>query len=191
MMKQSWLPLVFLFFCTAGFAAAQNGGGEFRPDEENFIPEPPRAYRTISLGMGLESLKEALREDELYRFRGDRDVSFLPLAQEDLIETTGTSFIQRAAFQLRQGYLYIFTLTLNTRLIDHYSVFTTFVELYGQPLYLDPREAVWESDSTRVSIERPLTIKYIDKELFNDMLFNSEVIESREVRQREEFLNGF
>jgi hypothetical protein len=203
MMKRIWLQLAAVFFFSAVvFVFAQEEGGDdqydysaYDPYEnsvgEMFIPEPPRSYRTVSLGMELESLKEALIADEFYQFRGDRDVSFLPLSNEDLIETFGTSFVQHAAFQLREEKLYIFTLKLNTRLVDHYSVFTTFVERYGQPNYLDPQEAVWESDTTRVSIERPLTVKYIDKDLFNDMLFNSRVVESREVQQREEFLNGF
>jgi hypothetical protein len=199
MMKRIWLQLVLLFFFSAAvFVSAQEEDGQYDYGQYGdnsagtmFIPEPPRSYRTVTLGMELENLKEALKEDEFYEFRGDRDVSFLPLSSEDLIETFGTSFVQRAAFQLRNETLYIFTLNLNTRLVDHYSVFTTFVERYGQPSYLDPQEAVWESDTTRVSIERPLTVKYIDKELFNDMLYNSKIIESREVQQREEFLNGF
>jgi hypothetical protein len=200
MMKRVWLQLsvvqlsVVFFFSAAIFVFAQEEGGYDQYENsvgEMFIPEPPRGYRTVSLGMELESLKEALIADEFYEFRGDRDVSFLPLTNEDLIETFGTSFVQHAAFQLRDGALYIFTLNLNTRLVDHYSVFTMFVERYGQPNYLDPQEAVWESDTTRVSIERPLTVKYLDKDLFNDMLFNSKIIESREVQQREEFLNGF
>jgi hypothetical protein len=176
----------------AGNAAMDPYGASFGMGTgQELIPEPPRGYRTVSLGMDIDNLKEVLQEDETYQFRGDRDVSFLPIDQEDLIETSGTSFVQRAAFQLRDGSLYIFTLTLNTRLVDHYSVFTTFVQRYGQPSYLDPKEAIWESEATRVSIERPLTVKYIDKERFNDMLFNSRVIESREVQQREDFLNGF
>jgi len=81
--------------------------------------------------------------------------------------------------------------SLNTDIMDHYSVFTQFVEKYGQPSYLDPKEAVWESGETRIAVERPLTVKYIDKAIFNDIVDESTLVESREVRLRQEFLNEF
>ena len=64
-------------------------------------PELPRVYRQLSLGMSLENLKGALQQDEIFTFRGDRDVSFLPVGEQNLVETTGPSFIKRALFQLR------------------------------------------------------------------------------------------
>ena len=156
----------------------------------------PRQFREITLGMSLDDLKAALEKDsqgkdKMFNFRGDRDVSFLPAREESLVETSGSSFIRRAFFQLRDGALFIMAFTLNTGMMDHYSVFTDLVEKYGQPSYLNPKEAVWETEDTRVSIERPLTIKYIDKKVFDDIISESAVVESRRVQQRQEFLNEF
>ncbi|MDR2159704.1 MAG: hypothetical protein LBP23_06520 [Treponema sp.] len=151
----------------------------------------PRRYRETSLGMSLEDLKAGLARDGIINFRGDRDVSFLPSREQTLVETTGFSFIRRAFFQLRDGKVFIMAYALNTRLVDHYSVFTAFTEKYGEPLYLDPKQAVWESEATRVSIERPLTVKYIDKTIFNDIVNESSLIESAEIRRRQEFLDDF
>ena len=81
--------------------------------------------------------------------------------------------------------------SLDTRLIDHYSVFTAFIRRYGEPVSLDPREAVWENEEIRVSIERPLTVKYIDTIVFDRLNEESRVIESREMQRREEFLADF
>jgi hypothetical protein len=149
----------------------------------------PRSFREIRLGMGLEDLKAALEGDDLFLFRGDRDVSFLPPREQNLIETTGRSFVRRAFFQLQGGALFIMAFTLDPRRVDHYSVFTSFVKKYGEPDVLDPRQALWESGDTRVSIERPLTIKYIDARVFNGIIEDSRVRESGEVFEREEFLN--
>jgi hypothetical protein len=80
---------------------------------------------------------------------------------------------------------------LNTSLVDHYSVFTNFVMKYGEPSYLDPRTAVWETEDTRVAIERPLTVKYIDKAVFGNIIDESNLIESGEVQLRKEFLDEF
>jgi len=153
--------------------------------------ELPRQFREITLGMSLDELKAALENDLLFNFRGDRDVSFLPAREESLVEITGSTFIKRAFFQLRDGALFIMAFTLNTSMMDHYSVFTDLVGKYGAPTYLDPKEAVWESEELRVSIERPLTIKYIDKKVFDDIINESSLIETKRVQQRQEFLNEF
>jgi hypothetical protein len=151
----------------------------------------PASFRGFSLGMELDALKSALREDGLFNFRGDRDVSFLPNREQSLIETTGFSFIRRAFFQLRDGKLFILAFTLDTSLVDHYSVYTSFVKKYGEPAVLNPREAVWESEEVRVAVERPLTVKYIDKQVFNEVISESETAESAELLRRQEFLDDF
>jgi hypothetical protein len=139
----------------------------------------------------MDALQAALTRDGLFRFRGERDVSFLPVRDETLVETTGLSFVRRAYFRLNDGAVYIMSFTLDTRLMDHYSVFTSFVKKYGEPESLSPQEAVWESDDTRVSIERPLTVKYIDKTVFNRLIEEAGDLERREIFAREEFLADF
>ncbi|MDL2229304.1 hypothetical protein LJC14_03535 [Treponema sp. OttesenSCG-928-L16] len=151
----------------------------------------PRAFRGISLGMSVDEVKDALKGDGYFHFRGDRDVSFLPAREQTLIEITGFSFVRRAFFQFQDGKLFIMAISLDTNLIDHYSVFKNFAEKYGEPLSLDPRQAVWESEETRVSIERPLTVKYIDRKVFEELISESELRESGEVYLRKEFLDGF
>jgi hypothetical protein len=154
-------------------------------------PEPlPRQFREFFLGMALEDLKTALEKDGLFSFRGDRDVSFLPLREQTLVETTGISFVRRAFFQLLEGKVFIMSFSLDTRLVDHYSVFTSFVKKYGQPGALSPSETVWENDELRVSVERPLTVKYIDKAVFNGLIDESKSLESRQLFLRQEFLDA-
>jgi hypothetical protein len=151
----------------------------------------PRSFRELSLGMALDDLKTTLIRDDLFNFRGDRDVSFLPVRNQSLVETTGSSFVRRAFFQLREGEVFIMAFALNTAIVDHYSVFTSFVKKYGEPSWLDPKQAVWESEETRIAIERPLTVKYIDKKVFNGILDESALVESGEIRLRQEFLDEF
>jgi hypothetical protein len=158
--------------------------------QETGAADLPRQFRTITLGMGLEELKAALTEDGLFNFRGDRDISFLQSPQQSLVETTGLSFIKRAFFQLAQGELFIMAFTMNTELIDHYSIFTALVEKYGQPDSLDPQQAVWDNGATRLALERPLTIKYIDRGVFNGILEESSVSGTREIRERQEFIDA-
>jgi len=179
---------LFLLFSTGIYAQTDNSNGN--PAGGGSTPLP-RQFREISLGMGLDNLKDALLKDNLFNFRGDRDVSFLPAREESLVETTGSSFVRRAFFQLRDGLLFIMSFTLDTNLMDHYSMFTNLVEKYGQPSYLDPKESVWETEDTRITLERPLTIKYVDKKVFDDIISESALIQSRRVRERQEFLDEF
>lgn len=81
--------------------------------------------------------------------------------------------------------------SLNTEKVDHYSIFTKLVEKYGEPSWLDPGQAVWETDDTRIAIERPLTVKYIDKKVFDDIINESGLVESGNVKLRQEFINEF
>ena len=184
-MQKKWLISVSIFLILLLPVFGQEETGEIEDDGL------PRQYRALTLGMTLDDLKVNLLSDPYFDFRGDRDVSFLPSRDQSLVETTGSSFIRRAFFQLRDGLVFIMSFTLNTQIIDFYSIFTQFNEKYGQPSYLDPQVIVWETDRTRVTIERPLTIKYIDRDVFNDIINESGLIESNQVRLRQEFLDDF
>jgi len=151
----------------------------------------PRSFRNLSLGMDLESLKNELNADELFNFRGDRDVSLLPVDEQSLIECSGFSFIRRAFFQLKDDRVFIMSFTMDTDRIDHYSVFMQFVGKYGDPASLDPQKAVWISDTTRISLERPLTVKYIDLPVFTEIIGESQTEQSREAELREQFIHEF
>jgi hypothetical protein len=177
-------------------------GGSNAPKPESAMPQAatgatrsegslPRSFRGLKLGMSLEALKAALAADELFVFRGDRDVSLLPQEDQTLIETTGLSFIRRAFFQLKDDALFMMAFNLDLDKVDHYSVFSAFVADYGEPASLDPSQAVWISADTRISIERPLTVKYLDRAAFDALAQDSRVKESREAVLRKEFIDAF
>jgi hypothetical protein len=181
-------PLILILaaaLARGGLGAEEQNGGPGGP------AELPRSFRELRLGMSLEDLKQALQADGLFAFQGDRDVSFLPSREQNLIETTGYSFIRRAFFQLNEEKLFIMAFSLDSALIDHYSVYTSLAEKYGEPARVTPREAVWESDAVRVSLERPLTVKYIDLPVFNEIIAGSKQAESHELFLRGEFLHDF
>jgi hypothetical protein len=198
MMKRQIVLLLLAFLIFLPMRAAAQETFDFtipEPERRSLAPENPEAiprqFRELSLGMALADLKSALISDELFLFRGDRDVSFLPVREQTLVETTGLSYVRRAFFQLQDEEVFIMSFSLDTRIMDHYSVFTSFVKKYGEPDSLSPGEAVWETEDTRVSIERPLTVKYIDKTVFDRLVDESKTTKSRELLRREDFLNDF
>ncbi|MDR0382676.1 MAG: hypothetical protein LBH50_01675 [Spirochaetaceae bacterium] len=151
----------------------------------------PRSFRGFNLGMGLDELKATLAADNEFVFRGDRDVSFLPDSNQNLVDSAGRGMIKRAFFQLKDGAVFVMAFDMNTEKIDHYSVFTAFSAKYGGPLALNPRQSEWEDTATRVFIERPLTVKYIDKNVFDGIVSESRAGESSAVMQRQELLEEF
>jgi hypothetical protein len=180
------------FFMCVCLAAAACGYAQSAAGADTLADSAlPRSYRGVSLGMGLDDLKDALQKDALFGFRGDSDVSFVPVREETNVETTGASFIRRSFFQLNSGRVFVMMFTFNTTLTDYYSVFSALVKKYGEPGVLDPKQAVWEDDAVRVSIERPLTVRYIDKPVFSQLLAESNARKSEAAVIQEEFLNDF
>jgi hypothetical protein len=151
----------------------------------------PRGFRALTLGMGLDEAKAALKADGLFGYRGDADVSLLAAKNESLIDCLGASYVKRAWFQFRDKRLYAISLVLNPEKVDHYSVFTHSSEKYGPPTRLNPQETVWEDGATRYSIERPLTVKYLDLAVFAQIQAQGKVRESKEELDRRDFIDAF
>jgi len=141
--------------------------------------------------MELEQAKIALASDPLFRYRGDPDVSLLPQSGQPLIECAGTAWINRAYLQFSDSRLFIMILVLDTRKLDHYSMFTALSAKYGAPSALSPQESVWNSATVRFSLERPLTVKYIDQEVFSRIVERGAAAEDLEKLSRETFIGQF
>lgn len=150
----------------------------------------PRAFREIELGMDREAVIAGLKKDPLYSYRGPEDVSLLPSPNQSLIDVSGLSFVKRAFFQFYEGKLWVMILELNPDKIDHYSVFTSLTAKYGEPTLLDPKEARWEDKETRVALERPLVLRYMDMAVYGKLRESSSAKESVDELDRKDFLGG-
>ena len=74
--------------------------------------------------------------------------------------------------------------------MDHYSVFSTLCKKYGNPQSLDPEKSVWQNEGIIMSLERPLTLKYTDRAVFESLQKESLVQKSGEEVSRDIFLKG-
>ncbi len=152
----------------------------------------PSSFRGISLGMDIDAVKEALSSDRIFGYRGERDVSLIPGGQQrNLIETSGSSFISRSWFQFYEGVLYNMAFALDSERIDYFSIFSSLVEKYGEPDTVDPSKSVWNSEKLRLSLERPLTVKYIDLTVFNSIVSSETDNRTRENILRDDFVSEF
>ena len=140
----------------------------------------PNGYKDIILGMNLEDTKQELLKDTDFGYHGDRDVSLLPGENRMLIETDakkglGSNFLTHCWFQFANDQLYIITINMNKERIDYYSIFLTLKEKYGEPDSITPQAATWKNSEITMSLEKPLTLKYIDNEVFKSLQNSSNI----------------
>ncbi len=181
---------ISIFFAAVlAFTVSQGIGAQ----ESAEAPESPlpREYRGILLGMSPDEVKEKLLDDSWFDYRGDPDVSLLKRPRASVIDSGGSLFIERGLFQFEDESLAAIMLELNPETIDWFSVYTTLEERYGNPTAMNPDKAWWEDGETRLALERPLTVKYLDLGFFNASVERrTDRIAWRE-SAREEFLDEF
>ncbi|MFW6293844.1 MAG: hypothetical protein ACOC7V_16185 [Spirochaetota bacterium] len=172
-----------LLFIAIG-AIAQDVGAQDADDVEAL----QRGFSLLELGMSIDAAKAALLEDPSFRYRGEPDVQFLPTTEIPIIETEGRAFVDRGIFQFHEESLYIISVVLDRARLDYFSVYESLVDQYGEPDRLDPGQAVWESAATRISLERPLTVKYIDSDVLSSIIEAGEIEEALDRITRDRFL---
>ena len=186
-----WLGLALL--STIQPLAAQTAAAPAAATPGSSVPGQatlPSDFRGIKLGMGIEEVQALLQKDPIFRYRGPEDVSLLPARNQSLVEAAGTSFVQRAFFQFQEGKLWVIILMLNPDKIDHFSIYSSLRAKYGEPGIMGPREARWEDKSVRISLERPLTLRYMDLPVLLGIQEGSAAKEGIEEIERQDFLNG-
>lgn len=168
----------------------------FSQDNSKSYEALPYGYKGIMLGMTLDETKTTLIQTPEFGYTGDRDVSLIPGDNQILIETDttnnlGSPFLTQCWFQFYNEKLYIMTINLNKNKIDYYTMFTTLTNKYGEPTTLDPQKTVWESDDIILILEKPLSVKYIDKKTYEELKNYTNVQISAEEYTRELFLEEF
>jgi hypothetical protein len=154
----------------------------------------PNGYANIQLGMSVEETKEQLLKNSDFGYHGDRDVSLVPEKNQVLIETDadkglGSNFLTTSYFQFHNDQLYVITINLNKEKIDHYSIFTTLKEKYGEPLSVTPEKSVWKNDFVTMTLEKPLTLKYINNQIYEELQQYSTVQKSAAEITQQMFLD--
>lgn len=175
-MKQCLLGLIALLSLTGGVSAQT----------------PPRpGFDAFQLGMSLAELKTALKSNSFFVYSGEPDVTVLARPNTNLIDVPGISYFARGVFQVVDGKLYSITLELNPDQLDYFGMYTALAKKYGEPTALDPSSARWESPTVRLSLEKPLTVKYLDMAVFQKLQKEGRAQEALQQITRDQFLQNF
>ena len=154
----------------------------------------PDGFKKLRFGMSVDQVKDELKKDLNFGYRGDRDVSLLPgenriLIETDTSKTAPYSILERCWFQFSEDQLYIITINVNPAKMDYYSIFTTLCHKYGEPDKISPESATWKNDEYTMSLEKPLALKYMDNRIFDSLKQYSNVQKSGEEITRQMFLD--
>lgn len=150
-----------------------------------------RGYRAVELGLSFEAAQQALRQDAGFAYRGEPDVSLRLSDGQSVIDSAGNGFIRRALLQFAADELYILALYLDRRYLDYFALFGVLRERYGDPDEISPDRALWRDERTRIELERPLTVRYLDIERFEQQRGQRRVERAMLDLNRERFLEEF
>ncbi|TVR70421.1 MAG: hypothetical protein EA427_05905 [Spirochaetaceae bacterium] len=177
--------LLVVFLGTATLPAQEE------PDIAPIDPALQRGYRELQLGDSYAAVEETLQRDPNFDYRGAPDVSLAPGTNDRVIDTRGRGYVERGLFQFQEGNLYIMALYLNRGRLDYFQLFNQLRQRYGDPRDLDPHRAIWEDQMTRIELERPLTVRYLDLATFEARRRERRELQALEDLTREQFLEDF
>lgn len=150
-----------------------------------------RGFGNLDLGISFAAAQELLRESPYFLYRGEPDISLRLSDAGTVIDTRGLGYVQRGLLQFESGHLYQLTLYLNPSRLDYFQVFEQLRRRYGDPRDLNPRRSLWEDESTRIELERPVTVRYLDLSTFEERRRDRQQLRALEDVTREEFLREF
>lgn len=181
--------LLFLFTAFPQIASPQegavSGGGS------GSAASLPDGFMGIRLGMGLDEVKKELGESPYFNYRGDPDVSMLMVPNRQLIECSGYSFVRKGYFQFQDERLIIITIELDRVRLDFFTMHASLERKYGKASRIDPSGAYWDNGTVMLNLEKPLSVKYMDKITLERMAAGQKEVEERVKTIREEFLELF
>lgn len=188
-----YISFVLLFFFSVQFAFSQDNQAGSDSSGKTSLPT---GYGGVTLGMSLDSAKDALKKNSDFGYRGEKDVRLTPGDEKTLIEcnpqkTMANPFLERCYFQFNDDTLYIITIKINRERMDYFSMFDTLTKKYGNPNSLNPDSATWADDTVTMTLEKPLSIKYIDNNTFNDLEDKAQTQKNGTEKSRDLFLKDF
>lgn len=158
---------------------------------QDITSELPMGFRQIVMGLSLEEAKVVISNDGYFKYTGDPDVSMLLSDNRAIIECSGYSYIKNGYFQFYNETLYTITLVLDPKEIDYHSIFTQFIKKYGKYSKLTPSIVTWENSEIIITMEKPLTIKYVGKKIYDKIIEEDTTQKAIQEQLRQDFINEF
>ena len=161
-------------------------------EADTALRQLPFGFEDLKLGLAIDEIKDILKKSDSFYYRGDPDVSLLERENRTLLEVEGLNYFADAQFQFSpDDRLFVIVLVMDPDRIDYFSLYSTLIQKYGDPDDLSPQRAFWTDERMQLSLERPVTLRYIYTEVFDALAQEGEALKSYERISREDFLSRF
>jgi hypothetical protein len=151
----------------------------------------PSGFINILLGQSMEELEDELFENPYFDYRGKPDVDMRISKERSLIECSGFSYVKKGYFQFYKDRLIIITVIIDETELDYFSFYTSLEKKYGKPDHLNPDGVYWDNGVISMTLEKPLSVKYMDKKSFQEIKDKSAASETRMKILKEDFIETF
>lgn len=145
-------------------------------------------FENLILGSDYDEVLSKLDSSENFIYNSEQPSW---IEENPVIVAEGRGFVEKGYFQFVDKKLYTITVEINQNKIDYYTIFTELKKKYGNYKKFSPKMVLWESEKCTLFLERPLTLKYLDKNLHQKLLDSASIKKSKKEILRENFLEKF
>ena len=195
-MKKLFL-LIFLLFASSIFSQEKNDKTvkQDKSEEKNKElqnKELPSGFQDLNIGDSFDNVKDKLKKDnQLFNYK-EEDVVFDESSRsKNIISSLGYGFLKNAVFQFNKEKLYTMSFYLDSSKIDYFSLSKSFKDKWGIPSEVTPNNFMWENNSVRILLEKPLIVRYIDLSVLKEEKEAEKQNKTTKEEDRQEFLKLF
>ncbi len=158
----------------------------------------PFGFTNIYLGITFEEATKAISANRYFQAFEEPDIYTVPQGVDRVILVYGSldtrtdyQFIREGYFQFNENdELISINLYLNTDVLDYFTLYQLHEQKYGTPEMLNPQKAEWINADVTISLEKPLTVKYLKNLEAQEVEETLDLASERE-KLYEDFLSSF
>lgn len=147
-------------------------------------------YKSYILGMGQDEIEEELSNSSEFNIIREEILSVRMEPDTDIISTEGYGFVTRAYFHFNNEKLFQIYLIIDEQKVGYYPILKTYINKYGNPSSFSPDRAVWENNEVMVILEKPCTLKYVDKKVWDSLLSKDHTTDTVFDKIRRDFIDS-
>ncbi|HOF01323.1 MAG TPA: hypothetical protein PK385_03785 [Spirochaetota bacterium] len=146
-------------------------------------------FKDFKLNQTQSEVKELIKKSFDFANRRDEAISIRLEPDTDIITAEGLGFIKIGYFHFNKDKLFQIFLKLDEKRLGYYLILKRFTEKFGNPTSLEPKSAFWENEEVKIIIEKPCSLKYIYKPIWNEITAADQTTDSVFFNIREKFID--
>jgi hypothetical protein len=126
-------------------------------------------YRDFKLGQTMEEVRTVLRTSDDFIVRKEEILTIRLEPDTEIISSEGRGFIDKGYFHFHEDSLFQILLKIDEKKIGYYVLLKQLTGRYGDPALFTPQFAEWDDGVTTITLEKPCTLKYRDRTVWQEL----------------------